>query len=179
MIKENLNLLVPDINTQYSNEVSVEILANWIKLSKLYAKFVYDEFQRKCYEEEKRLFYILKSTQRHEEFDMGKMGSLPEDVIRIIYSYLHPRVRCDLLIHKYPISKIAENLHKLSAPILRGLTVFIYETYYLNIFNFPDSSIRQLITVNYRRIYKNKDQAITQIADLLRQLLDARPKSMP
>jgi hypothetical protein len=178
MIKENLHLLVPDINTQYSNEMSTESLESWIKLSKLYMKFVYDEFQRKCYEEEKKLLYIVKSTQRYAEFDMTKMGSLPEDVIRIIYSYLHPRVRCDLLLYKYPVSTIIENLYKLSAPTLRGLTVFIYETYYIKIFDFPDSSIRQLVTVNYRRIYKNKDQAITQIADLLRQIVAARPKSM-
>lgn len=178
MIKENVNLLVPDINTQYSNEVSAENLASWIKLSKLYMKTVYDDFQRKCYEEEKKLLYIVKSTERNAEFDMSKMGSLPEDIIRIIYSFLHPRVRCEILLYKYPVSTIIENLYKLSASTLRGLTVFIYETYYIKIFDFPDSSIRQLVTVNFKRIYKNKDQAIKQIADLLCQILAARPKSM-
>jgi hypothetical protein len=178
IIHQNINILVPDITTQYSNDVSPQKLDSWIKLSKLYMRSIYDEFMKKCLEEENRLAYILRNKQRTEEFNILRSETIPEDIVGVIYSYLPYKTRCFLLLQKHPISKITENLYKLSATMLRGLTLSIYEKYFVKIYNITDSDVRTSITVNYKRTYKNKDQSVTLIMDLLQQLFLVKPKSL-
>jgi len=151
IINQNINILVPDVKTQHANDVAPEKLASWIKLSKLYIRFMYDNFLNKCLEEENRLENILQTMYRSNHFNMARMESLPEDIIGVIYSFLPSNIRSFILLQRYSISKITENLHKLSASKLRGLTVSIYEKYFINIYNINDSDIRNGITVNFKR----------------------------
>ena len=178
LISENINLLVPDINTQYTNNVPCEKLASWIKISKLYMRTICDEFLKKCLDEENKIQQIRLKIQRANEFNIARIDYLPEDIVGVIYSFLLPKTRCLLLLYKYPISLINENLRKLSASILRGLTVSIYEKYFIKVYNLNAIDIRSSIIVNFKKVYKNKDQAISQIIEFIKQLILFQPKSV-
>jgi hypothetical protein len=165
VIYENLQLLVPDVIAQYTNDLPPEKLATWIKLSRLYMKLIYDEFQQKCYEEEAKLAVLFRQYEQRKKFDITWLERLPEDMVSHIYTFLPYRVRCSILLDRYPISKIKDDLFQLRAPLLRGLTVHVHENYYMKI------GAEGAFPIAFTRLYKNKTQSITQLMDLLQQLM--------
>ena len=166
MIHVNLQLLVPDVITQCTlDDLAPEKLATWIKLIRLYMKLIYDKFQKKCYEEETKLAVLFRQYEQRKKFDITRLGSLPEDMVSHIYTFLPYTVRCSILLERHPISKIKDDLFQLRAPLLRGLTVHVHENYYMKIG--ADGSF----PISFTRVYKNKDQSITQLMDLLQQLM--------
>jgi hypothetical protein len=171
VIYENLHLLVPDVITQYANDLSPENLETWIKLSRLYMKLIYDEFQQKCYEEESKLAVLFRQHEYHKRFDITHLNKLPEEMVSHIYSYLPYKVRCSILLGRHPMSTIKDDLFQLRAPCLRGLTVHLHENYYLK-------GCEEGVDIRpFTRVYRNKEQSITQIIELLQQLMVTRPSS--
>lgn len=134
MIYSNFMLLVPNIDIGYHKQTySSNQLRDWVAKSRAYSNEINYIFQNKCGKMIKELDAAEQQKKKCMELDMANIDKLPEDSIKIIYSYLTPETKIQFLLAKY--NNLFDDLLKLKVINMKNYFDQIYKNYYKNVMN--------------------------------------------
>ena len=134
VIIKNIISLIPNIEYENTRKnYTIKEQYDWLTSIDQYVDEVYFIF-KKAYEIECRnMDQYITLEERTKRFDLEKMESLPEDIIRNIHEFLPYETRIDLLKAKHP--NLEENLMKLRMKTLKQfISKVIYPKYYMPVY---------------------------------------------
>lgn len=181
IIQCNLNSIMPNVDIGlFQNTLNYDEILQWIETSKKYMNTIHQEYIQKCILQEAKLHNIIAQKKQCELLDINRVCQLPDDIIRIIYSYVLPETKIVFLLEKYP------NKYGL----LKLLSVYSLKTFYKNViypnyfsyhsFRHKNVYYRKYLLPDFNNIRvnpRNKTEYIEEIDHLLQNFRNPLPYS--
>jgi len=179
IIQYNINSTIPNVDIGlFNNTLTNDDIRNWIELSKQYIQTVGNEYLINCKNQEQKLNNIILQRKQCMDLDMDNISNLPDDIIRVIYSYLLPETKILYLLEKYP--NIYDTLKLITAPNLKTfykqVVVKKYSGY--DSYNSTNYFYRKHLQTDYTNVLynlKNKREFIIEIDRILQTLRNPIP----
>lgn len=175
VVHTNLMSIVPNVDIGYYCETYTPAdLETWIALSKTYANELNREYQERCDDALKHLRYIEDQKIKCQALDLVRVENLPDDIIRVIYGFLLPETRIQLLEARYP--NYLELLSKMKVPRLKKFFQrALYNPYFFNMLAMrSNTEYLYAIRKNYKNVcffvppgFKNKVDCLRKIKVIL------------
>lgn len=179
IIQCNMNSIMPNVDMGLFQNTLTDIeISKWIESSKLFINGIQKEYIQKCIIQENKLQNIIIQRNQCKLLDMDKVYILPDDIIRVIFSYLLPETKISFFLEKY--STKYDTLKLLSVPSLKTYYKKVIFIKYFSYDSYKPTNIyyRKCLMPDFNNIRinpRNKSEYIEEIDRLLQSFRNPRP----